>query len=87
MEFGVVGRVHVVVTVEIEDLTAQPGGVSNLVPTEAELAPGKVEQVDVPIARAVHAIVEGRISVDDAIQDLMARPPKAEYAPEDRVNS
>lgn len=41
--------------------------------------------VDVPIARAVHAIVEGRISVDDAIQDLMARPPKAEYGPEDRV--
>ena len=40
---------------------------------------------DVPIARAVHAIVEGRISVDDAIQDLMARPPKAEYGPEDRV--
>ena len=41
--------------------------------------------VDVPIARAVHAIVEGRISVDDAIQDLMTRPPKAEYGPTDRL--
>lgn len=34
--------------------------------------------IDVPIARAVHAIVEGRISVDDAIQDLMTRPIKPE---------
>ena len=42
--------------------------------------------VDVPIARAVNAIVEGRISVDDAIQDLMARPPKAEYGPTDRIH-
>ena len=36
--------------------------------------------IDVPIARAVHAIVEGRISVDDAIQDLMTRPIKPENA-------
>lgn len=43
--------------------------------------------VDVPIARAVHAIVEGRISVDDAIQDLMTRPPKAEYGPTDRLQN
>ncbi len=34
--------------------------------------------IDVPIARAVHAIVEGKISVDDAIQDLMTRPIKPE---------
>ncbi|MGI9476970.1 MAG: NAD(P)H-dependent glycerol-3-phosphate dehydrogenase [Hyphomicrobiaceae bacterium] len=34
--------------------------------------------IDVPIARAVHAIVDGRISVDDAIQDLMTRPVKPE---------
>ena len=34
--------------------------------------------IDVPIARAVHAIVEGRISVDDAIEDLMTRPIKPE---------
>jgi glycerol-3-phosphate dehydrogenase (NAD(P)+) len=43
--------------------------------------------VEVPIARAVHAIVEERISVDEAIQDLMTRPPKAEYGPTDRLHS
>lgn len=36
------------------------------------------KQIDVPIARAVHAIVEGRISVDEAIEDLMMRPFKPE---------
>lgn len=34
--------------------------------------------IDVPIARAVHAIVEGRIAVDEAIQDLMTRPMRPE---------
>jgi glycerol-3-phosphate dehydrogenase (NAD(P)+) len=36
------------------------------------------KDIDVPIARAVHAVVDGRISVDDAIQDLMTRPVKPE---------
>ncbi len=36
------------------------------------------KQIDVPIARAVHAIVEGRIAVDEAIEDLMRRPIRAE---------
>ncbi|MBU2532801.1 MAG: NAD(P)-dependent glycerol-3-phosphate dehydrogenase [Alphaproteobacteria bacterium] len=36
------------------------------------------KSIDVPIARAVHAIVEGRIDVDDAIKDLMTRPIKPE---------
>ena len=34
--------------------------------------------IDMPIAEAVHAIIEGRISVDDAITALMTRPLKAE---------
>jgi glycerol-3-phosphate dehydrogenase (NAD(P)+) len=34
--------------------------------------------VDMPIADAVHAIIEGRLSVDDAITALMLRPLKAE---------
>ena len=36
------------------------------------------ENVEVPIARAVHDIVEGRIDVNIAIEDLMTRPPRAE---------
>ncbi len=34
--------------------------------------------VEMPIAEAVHAIIEGRIAVDDAIAGLMQRPLKAE---------
>lgn len=34
--------------------------------------------VEMPIAEAVHAIIEGRLSVDDAITALMLRPLKAE---------
>lgn len=34
--------------------------------------------IDMPISAAVHAIVEGRVSVDDAITALMQRPFKAE---------
>jgi glycerol-3-phosphate dehydrogenase (NAD(P)+) len=35
-------------------------------------------KVEMPIAEAVHAIVEGRVSVDEAIAALLARPFKAE---------
>lgn len=35
-------------------------------------------KVDMPITEAVHAILEGRVSVDDAIEALMSRPFKAE---------
>jgi glycerol-3-phosphate dehydrogenase (NAD(P)+) len=35
-------------------------------------------KIDMPICRAVHDIVEGRLSVDDAISGLMQRPLKAE---------
>jgi glycerol-3-phosphate dehydrogenase (NAD(P)+) len=34
--------------------------------------------IDMPITSAVHAIIEGRVSVDDAIAGLMQRPFKAE---------
>ena len=36
--------------------------------------------IEVPIASAVHAIVEGQTAVDEAIGDLMARPLKPENA-------
>ena len=36
------------------------------------------KHIEMPIAEAVHAIIEGRISVDDAITALMLRPLKAE---------
>ena len=38
----------------------------------------RAKGVEMPIAEAVHAIVEGRLSVDDAISGLMTRPLKAE---------
>ncbi|MFZ1885933.1 MAG: NAD(P)H-dependent glycerol-3-phosphate dehydrogenase [Rhodoplanes sp.] len=34
--------------------------------------------VDMPIANAVHAVLEGRLSVDEAMEALLARPFKAE---------
>jgi glycerol-3-phosphate dehydrogenase (NAD(P)+) len=34
--------------------------------------------VDMPIAEAVHAIVEGRLGIDAAIEALLARPQRAE---------
>ncbi|WP_295559689.1 NAD(P)H-dependent glycerol-3-phosphate dehydrogenase [uncultured Hyphomicrobium sp.] len=36
------------------------------------------KRIDMPITTAVHAIIEGRITVDDAITGLMSRPFKAE---------
>jgi len=36
------------------------------------------KHIEMPIAEAVHAIIEGRISVEDAILGLMLRPLKAE---------
>jgi glycerol-3-phosphate dehydrogenase (NAD(P)+) len=36
------------------------------------------EGIDMPIANAVHGIVEGRLTVDDAIDALLSRPFKAE---------
>ncbi len=38
----------------------------------------RAKNIDMPIAEAVHAIIEGQITVDDAIAGLMQRPLKAE---------
>ncbi len=38
----------------------------------------RAKGIEMPICQAVHAIVEGRVSVDDAIAGLMQRPFKAE---------
>jgi glycerol-3-phosphate dehydrogenase (NAD(P)+) len=38
----------------------------------------ETKSVEMPITEAVHAILEGRVSVDDAIAGLMSRPVKAE---------
>lgn len=44
----------------------------------ALVALARQKHIDMPIAEAVHAIIEGRIFVDDAITALMTRPLKAE---------
>lgn len=63
----------------MEDVMSKRRAVTEGVYTAAAVAKVADEkQIDVPIARAVHAIVEERISVDDAIQDLMMRPVKPE---------
>jgi glycerol-3-phosphate dehydrogenase (NAD(P)+) len=36
------------------------------------------KSIEMPISQAVHAIVEGRQSVDDAIESLLSRPLRAE---------
>ena len=38
----------------------------------------RAKGVEMPIAEAVHAIVEGKANVDDAIAALLSRPFKAE---------
>lgn len=63
----------------LTDILGKRRAVTEGVFTAAAMAKVADEKgIDVPIARAVHAIVDGRISVDDAIQDLMTRPIKPE---------
>lgn len=63
----------------LSDVLASRRAVTEGVYTAAAMVKvADAKQIDVPIARAVNAIVEGRISVDDAIQDLMTRPIKPE---------
>jgi len=38
------------------------------------------KEIDMPIAAAVDAVLAERISVEEAIADLLARPSKAEFA-------
>jgi len=46
---------------------------------EAVVQLARQHQIEMPICEAVHAIVEGHATVDDAIAALLARPFKAEY--------
>lgn len=63
----------------LADILAKRDAVTEGVYTAAAMiAIADQNSIDVPIARAVHAIIEGRISVDDAIQDLMTRPTRPE---------
>jgi len=63
----------------LTDILGKRRAVTEGVFTAAAMAKvADAKSIDVPIARAVHAIVDGRISVDDAIQHLMTRPIKPE---------
>lgn len=63
----------------LADILGQRRAVTEGVYTAAAMADvADRQRIDVPIARAVHAIVAGKISVDEAIQDLMTRPMKPE---------
>ena len=63
----------------LADILAKRRAVTEGVYTAAAMAKVADEKnIDVPVARAVHAIVDGRISVDEAIEDLMMRPIKPE---------
>ena len=43
-----------------------------------EMARWGKRPVEMPIASAVHGIVNGTLTVDDAINDLLSRPEKSE---------
>jgi glycerol-3-phosphate dehydrogenase (NAD(P)+) len=63
----------------LEEILGKRRAVTEGVFTAAAMAGVADEKgIDVPIARAVHAIVEGRIAVDEAIKDLMTRPIRPE---------
>lgn len=64
---------------KLADILGQRTAVTEGVYTAAAVvALAREKRVDMPIAEAVHAIIEGRTSVDDAIAGLMQRPLKAE---------
>ena len=63
----------------LSDILGKRRSVTEGIFTAAAMAQvADAKNIDVPIARAVHAIVDGRLNVDDAIQDLMTRPVKSE---------
>lgn len=63
----------------LADILGARSAVTEGVYTSAALVRlAREKHVEMPIAEAVHNIVEGRLSVDDAITDLMQRPLKAE---------
>ncbi|MBA2126342.1 glycerol-3-phosphate dehydrogenase [Hyphomicrobium methylovorum] len=63
----------------LQDILGARSAVTEGVYTSAALVRlAREKHVEMPIAEAVHSIIEGRISVDDAIADLMQRPLKEE---------
>ena len=65
----------------LDDILGERRAVTEGVYTAAAMVRVADERgIEVPIAAAVHAIVEGRTEVDAAIEELMARPMKAENA-------
>ncbi|MGR8920239.1 MAG: NAD(P)H-dependent glycerol-3-phosphate dehydrogenase [Gammaproteobacteria bacterium] len=63
----------------VEEAAAEVGALVEGVATARALAghPGGVG-VDMPLASAVAAIIDGRLSVDDAVESLLARDPRHE---------
>ncbi len=63
----------------LADMLGQRVSVTEGVYTSAALVRlAREKGVDMPIAEAVHAIIEGQLTVDEAITALMQRPLKAE---------
>lgn len=63
----------------LEDILGARRAVTEGVYTAAAVVRlAREKRIEMPIAEAVHAIVEGRVGVDDAIAALLARPFKAE---------
>lgn len=64
---------------KLTDILGQRTAVTEGVYTAAAVvALARHNAVEMPIADAVHAIIEGKVSIDDAIASLMQRPLKAE---------
>ena len=64
---------------KLSDILAGRTAVTEGVYTAAAVVKlAREKRVEMPIAEAVHAIIEGSVSVDDAISGLMTRPLKAE---------
>lgn len=64
---------------KLSDILAGRTAVTEGVYTAAAVVKlAREKRIEMPIAEAVHAIIEGSVSVDDAISGLMTRPLKAE---------
>src|SRR5690606_440048 len=63
----------------VEAATASAGGVTEGAYTaEAVVSIADSRGIDVPVSAAVHAILQGRLSIPQAVSALMQRPLKAE---------
>ena len=54
------------------------GGGGRLSPRRRSRKVAREKGIDMPICQAVHAIVEGKLTVDAAIEALLSRPQRAE---------